>query len=57
MKVTVGVILGFFSGFLVYMASAMLVTSGEASGAFVSVTFFGGWVLSTIILVRGTRRG
>lgn len=55
MKVIVGVILGFFSGFLIYMASAMLFASGEPSGAFVFVTFFGGWVLSTIILVRGAR--
>lgn len=55
MKVIVGVILGFFSGFLIYMAAAMLFTSGEPSGAFVFVTFFGGWVLSTMILVRGAR--
>ena len=55
MKVIVGIVLGFFSGFLIYMASAMLFTSGVPSGAFVFVTFFGGWVLSTIILVRGAR--
>ena len=55
MKVFVGIILGFFSGFLIYLAAAMLFASGEPSAAFVFVTFFGGWVLSTWILVRGVR--
>ena len=36
-------------------AAAMLFASGEPSGAFVFVTFFCGWVLSTWILVRGGR--
>src|SRR5947209_18264162 len=55
MKVFVGIILGLFSGFLIYMATAMLFASGQPSGAFVFVTFVGGWVLSTWILVRGAR--
>ncbi|MBI1923297.1 hypothetical protein HYR99_03500 [Candidatus Poribacteria bacterium] len=56
MKVFVGITLGFFSGFLIYMAAAMLFSGGEPpSGAFVFATFFGGWVLSTWILVRGAR--
>ena len=55
LKVFVGIILGFFSGFLIYLAAALLFASGEPSSAFVFVTFFGGWVLSTWILVRGVR--
>lgn len=55
MKVFVGIILGFFSSFLIYMAATMLFTSGEPSGAFVFVTLFGGWGLSTWIMVRGAR--
>jgi len=55
MKVFIGIILGFFSGFLIYMAAAMLFSGGEPSGAFVFATFFGGWILSTWILVRGAR--
>lgn len=55
MKVLVGLAMGFFSGFLIYMASAMLFTGGEPSPGFVFVAFFGGWALSTFIIVRGTR--
>ncbi len=55
MKVFVGIILGFFSGFLAYMAAAALFVSGKPSGAFVFVTFFGGWGLSTWVMVRGAR--
>ena len=55
MKVLVGIILGFFSGFLLYMVSALLFTSGAPSSAFVFTTFFGGWILSTWVLVRGAR--
>lgn len=55
MKIFIGIILGFFSGFLIYMASAMLFTSGEPSGAFIFATFVGGWALSTWVMVRGAR--
>lgn len=55
MRLFIGIVLGFFSGFLIYMAAAMLFTSGEPSGTFVFVTFFGGWVLSTWGIVRGAR--
>lgn len=55
MKIFVGIILGSFSGLLIYMAAAMLLTTGEPSGPFVFVTFFGGWALSTWIIVRGAR--
>ncbi len=55
MKVFIGIVLGFFSAFLIYMAAAMLFSSGEPSGAFIFVTFFGGWVLSVWVLVRGAR--
>jgi len=55
MKILVGIVLGFFSGFLIYMAAAMLFTKGEPSGAFVFATVFGGWGLSTWLIVRGAR--
>ena len=55
MKVIVGIILGCFSGFLICTAAVMLFSSGNPSGAFVFATFFGGWILSTRILVRGAR--
>lgn len=55
MRLFVGVILGFFSAFLIYMLSAMLFVTDEPSGAFVLVTFVGGWILSSWVFVKGTR--
>ena len=55
MKIFVGIVVGFLSGFLIYMAAAMLFIKGEPSGTFVFVTFFGGWGLSTWLVVRGVR--
>lgn len=48
--------MGFFSGFIIYMASSLLFSGGKPpSGAFVFTTLFGGWVLSSWMLVQGTR--
>jgi hypothetical protein len=55
MRIIVGIVLGFLSGFLIYMAAAMLFSGGTPSSMFILVTFFGGWIVSTWILVRGTR--
>ena len=68
MKIIVGIVMGFFSGLLISRAVAMLLLAmfflNPSSGTspddsltwlFYAVTFFGGWVLSTIILVRGAR--
>jgi zinc-ribbon domain len=62
MKIIVAIIMGFLSGWLIYMAAAMLYTEmfftdGEPSSAifFTIFFFFGGWVLSTVILVRGAK--
>ena len=55
MKIAVGAVLGLFSGFLIYMAVAMLFANKEPSSIFVLTTFLGGWVISTIVLVRGAR--
>lgn len=55
MKIAVGIVLGFFSGLLIYLAAGILFTDGEPSSVFVFTTLIGGWLLSTIILVRGAR--
>lgn len=59
MKVVVSMLMGLFSGFLVYFMAAMLFLdfrSGSApSTAFVTVTFLGGWAFSTWLLLRGAR--
>lgn len=55
MKVFFALVMGFFSGILIYMAAAMALTSGMPSTGFVFVTLFGGWGLSTFLIVRGAR--
>lgn len=59
MKALVAVLLGFLSGFLIYMIAAMLIISPGAkegpSGVFVFITFVGGWALSSYVLIRGAR--
>jgi hypothetical protein len=41
-KVLAAITAGFLSGFLIYMAAAMVFTNGEPSHEFVSIVFFGG---------------
>lgn len=55
MKIIVALIFGLLSGFLIYMGAAMLFVSGEPSGAFVFITFLGGWAISSWIIVRKTK--
>jgi hypothetical protein len=55
MRILVGIILGFFSGFLIYMVMAMLFVNSEPSLAFVLLTFVGGWIVSIWLLVRGSK--
>lgn len=57
MRYVAAIILGALSGFLIYMmASMVLVADGETAGsAFVAVTFLGGWVASSWLMVRNTR--
>jgi len=53
MKAIVGIVMGFFSGFLIYMMAAMVFTKdGAPSSFFVFITFFGGWILSSWIIIR-----
>jgi hypothetical protein len=61
MKILVGVILGFFSGFLIYLMGAMIVIGpGRASNtrawpALVFVLLIGGWIASSWLLIRGAQ--
>lgn len=52
MRVFIGIVMGFFSGFLIYFLLAFLFVNGQPSGAFVFVTFFGGWTASSILFIR-----
>nr|CAS02567.1 putative integron gene cassette protein [uncultured bacterium] len=57
MKILVALVMGLCSGFLIYFMAAMVLadTSGGTgpSGAFVLISFLGGWALSTWLLLRG----
>lgn len=57
MKALVGIVLGLFSGILIYIGAAMVVAreGGGPSPGFVAATLIGGWVVSSWLLVRGAR--
>ena len=59
MRLTVAIVLGFLSGFLIYMGSAMLFMDFDSasgpSSAFVAITFLGGWIGSSYFFYRGTK--
>ena len=59
MKALVAILLGFLSGFLIYMIAAMLIISPGAtegpSGALVFIALVGGWALSSYLLLRGAK--
>lgn len=54
MKVLSGVIVGLFSGFLIYMMAAMLAGGAPITADFVFFTFIGGWALSTFFVLKGS---
>jgi hypothetical protein len=48
--------MGLFSGFLIYMMTAMVFVKDQPpSSLFVFITFFGGWILSSYIMRRGAK--
>jgi len=60
MKVLVAIVMGLFSGLLIYFGSALLFadlksSSTEPSGLFVAVTFLGGWILTTYLILKGAK--
>jgi len=59
MKALVAIVLGFMSGFLIYMSAAMLFTTPSAgnspSPAFVMIAFLGGWAASAYYMHRGAQ--
>jgi len=54
-RLTAALAMGFLSGIQIYFMAAMLITGKTIplSTTFVYVTFFGGWALSTHLLLRG----
>lgn len=58
MKTIVALLMGLFSGFIIYMMVALVFVDTLAhsglSPAFIAVVFFGGWAVSTWVLLRGS---
>lgn len=55
MRILVAIVMGLFSASLIYFGAAMVFATEGPSTAFVAITFFGGWVLSTFVIFRGAR--
>ncbi len=57
MKIVVALFMGLCSGVMIYFMAAMTFMDMSAGsgplGAFVAVSFLGGWALSTWLLLRG----
>ena len=52
MKITVAILMGLLSGFLIYMMFALIFISDKApSSAFVFITFIGGWGAASCIIL------
>jgi len=56
MKTIIAILMGLFSGFLIYMMAAILFVKGESpSSLFIIIIFLGGWILSSYIMLRGAK--
>jgi hypothetical protein len=59
MKAVVAVILGAFSGFMIYMLIATVISGSgsawELSPVGVGITFFSGWAVSSYFMLRGAK--
>lgn len=56
MKAIIAILMGLFSGFLIYMMAAIVFVNGGApSPLFVFITFIGGWILSSYVILRGAK--
>jgi len=56
MKAIIAILMGLFSGFLIYMMAAMVfMKDGAPSSLFVFITFIGGWILSSYIILHGAK--
>lgn len=59
MKTFVAIVMGFFSGFLIYLELAMVFTDptkGKGPGPlFVFITFVGGWILTSYLIRKGAK--
>ena len=56
MRITISLIMGAFSGFMIYMLAALAFTGSESpSSVFVAITFLGGWAISTYVIFKGAK--
>lgn len=57
MKIAVALVMGFCSGLMIYFLLAMMFLPSDPAAAsiFVAITFFGGWALSTYVLLKSVK--
>jgi predicted Zn finger-like uncharacterized protein len=53
--ISIAILFGFLGGFLIYMELAMIFNPDNISFLFVTITFLGGWILTSFIIMRGAR--
>ena len=53
MRILSALLVGLFSGFLIYMIFGLIIGPRDVSSPFVMATFFGGWALTTYVVLNG----
>ena len=53
MRILSALLVGLFSGFLTYMIFGLIIGPRDVSSPFVMATFFGGWALTTYVVLNG----
>lgn len=53
MRILSALLVGLFSGFLIYMIFGLIIGPREVSSPFVMTTFLGGWALTTYVVLNG----
>jgi predicted Zn finger-like uncharacterized protein len=53
--ISIAIVFGFLAGFLIYMELTMIFNPDNISFLFVTITFLGGWILTSVIIMRGAR--
>ena len=53
MRILSALLVGLFSGFLIYMIFGLIIGPRDVSSPFVMAIFFGGWALTTYVVLNG----
>jgi hypothetical protein len=55
MRILSALLVGLFSGILIYMIFGLITGPREVSSAFIMATFLGGWAITTYVVLNGAR--